>query len=110
MKRPLTGLRAWSLQRLSAFYLLGFVVYFVARLIAAPPESFQAWRGWILAPGLRTGALLFFVAIGIHAWVGVRDVLIDYVKPFAVRTAALSALALGLAGLVAWSAILLLSR
>jgi succinate dehydrogenase / fumarate reductase membrane anchor subunit len=40
------------------------------------------------------GLLLFIPLLLAHAWVGIRDVLIDYVKPIAVRIGLLALFAL----------------
>lgn len=107
MKAYFSGLRAWLLQRVTALYLLGFILWFVTHALLSPPTSFEAWRGWMLAGGPRLTALLFFLALALHAWVGLRDVLLDYVKPFALRLAALATVAGGLAATLLWAALIL---
>lgn len=44
----------------------------------------------------------FFAALLAHAWIGVRDVILDYVHPVAIRFFALAVLALGLTGAGFW--------
>ena len=44
-----------------------------------------------------------------HAWVGVRDVLIDYVHPAALRFGLLALLALALLATALWAFMVLLS-
>lgn len=107
MKAYFSGLRAWLLQRLTALYLLGFILYFAGHLLAAPPVSYDAWRGWVLSTGPRLAFLLFFVALALHAWVGLRDVIIDYIKPFAVRLAAFGVIAAGLVATLLWAGLVL---
>ena len=101
MRVRITGLPAWLVQRASAVYMLCFIVYFVAHFRFDPPDSFQAWHGWIAMPGVSLAMGGFFVALIAHAWVGVRDVLLDYVRPPAARPVALAVLALVLAALAA---------
>jgi succinate dehydrogenase / fumarate reductase membrane anchor subunit len=48
--------------------------------------------------------LLFVVALLIHAWVGIRDVLIDYVHPIMARVTLLSLFAIGFVGCGLWFA------
>lgn len=107
MKAYFSGLRAWLLQRVSALYLLGFIVFFAARSLIAPPDSYEAWRTWILSTGPRIATLLFFLALALHAWVGLRDVAIDYIKPFALRLGTLGAIGFGLAATLIWAALVL---
>jgi succinate dehydrogenase / fumarate reductase membrane anchor subunit len=102
MSQALGGLRPWLLQRLTAAYLAGFVGYALVALAAAPPQSLEAWRAWVLAPARAVATALFFLALLAHAWVGVRDVVLDYVRAPGVRVAVLAALALALLAQGLW--------
>ena len=103
MKGPLSGLRAWLVQRLSALYLLGFLVFLLATVATAEaPWSYASWRAWVLGPGMSTGTVLFFAALLLHVWVGLRDVILDYVHPLALRVGALGCLAVVELALAAW--------
>jgi succinate dehydrogenase / fumarate reductase membrane anchor subunit len=48
--------------------------------------------------------LLFVVSVLMHAWIGVRDVLIDYIHPIAIRATALGLVALSLVAMGLWAA------
>jgi succinate dehydrogenase / fumarate reductase membrane anchor subunit len=100
---PLSGSRAWIVQRVSALYLLAFLVFaLVAAAGSEKPWTYAAWREWIAAPGMRVAALLFFLALLLHAWVGLRDVILDYVHPAAVRSVLLALVAAGELAVGAW--------
>ena len=103
MRRPLSGLLAWLVQRLSAVFMLGFIVFMLVHFLLDPPHSYEAWRGWIAGTGVSVAAVLFVAAVLIHAWVGLRDVTLDYVAPLAARIASLSLIALALLTLGAWA-------
>jgi len=102
VRKTVTGLRAWLVQRASAVYMLAFIVFFLFHLLLDRPHSYGAWHGWISAPGVSVAACVFFAALLLHAWVGVRDVLMDYVHPPALRLCALAVLGFGLAATAAW--------
>lgn len=102
MRSTLSGLRAWLLQRITAVFLLVFILFALSRLAFDRPQTYEAWHGWITGSAMRIALLVFFASLVLHAWVGLRDVTLDYVKPPALRTAALALLALGLAALGAW--------
>ena len=102
MRRALSGLRAWLVQRVSAVYMLLFLVFVLAHFLLDVPRSYLAWHTWIANPVVSIAAFVFFAALLAHMWVGLRDVILDYVKPLAVRAGALALLALGLIGLGAW--------
>jgi succinate dehydrogenase / fumarate reductase membrane anchor subunit len=104
MRRPLSGLRAWLLQRVSAVYMLAFLVIALLTFVVDPPRTYEAWRGWVSRPGVGVAILVFFAALIVHAWVGLRDVILDYVRPVALRATALTLLGFALVALGAWIA------
>lgn len=108
MRKAVTGLRAWLVQRVSAVFMLFFIVFLIFHFLLDPPRSYEAWRDWARDPRVSAGAPIFFVALFLHAWVGVRDVVMDYVHPVALRIAALVSLGLGLMVMAAWVARILL--
>ncbi len=83
--RGANGLRPWLMQRLSAVYMAGFLLFALGSLAGASSVSFEAWRDWVGQPLVNAAMALFVVALLAHAWVGTRDVLMDYVKPMALR-------------------------
>ena len=111
MSRTATGLRAWLVQRATAVYLGLFLVYFVAHWLIAPPADYAAWRAWVGHPLMSTALLLAVLGLVLHAWVGLRDILIDYVQPTALRVSLLALVGLGLAACALWAtAVLVLAR
>jgi succinate dehydrogenase / fumarate reductase membrane anchor subunit len=97
-----TGLRAWIVQRISAIYLALFIIYCLIVCAGADEFSYAAWRGWLAQPFVTIGIGLFFLALLLHIWVGVRDVLLDYIKPIGLRFTLLALLAVSLIGLGLW--------
>jgi succinate dehydrogenase / fumarate reductase membrane anchor subunit len=104
-----SGARAWLLQRLTAVYMLLFLVIVLTRFAADAPSSYEAWRSWIGAAGMRIATLLFVAAVLLHAWVGLRDVAMDYVHPPALRIGVLALVGAGLAAAGAWMALVLVA-
>jgi succinate dehydrogenase / fumarate reductase membrane anchor subunit len=102
MKAVASGTRAWLLQRLTAVYMLVFLVFTLARCAVDPPGSYEVWRNWIGTVGMRVATALFFVGLVLHAWVGLRDIAMDYVHVPALRIAALALVSAGLAAFAAW--------
>ena len=102
MSRTASGLRAWLLQRVTAVYIGLFSLYLVGRLLLAPPADWNAWRDLYRQDLMGLATLLFAVAVLLHAWVGIRDVLIDYVKPFGLRLLMLVLVASGLLACGLW--------
>jgi len=102
MRLVLTGLRAWLVQRATAVYLLGFIGYFIAHFLLAPPTDDVAWRAYVAQGYVRLLIAAAFVALLLHAWIGLRDVMLDYVKPIALRAPALALVAGALIGIGLW--------
>jgi succinate dehydrogenase / fumarate reductase membrane anchor subunit len=103
MSRQASGLKAWMMQRLSAVYLGFFGSYLLLRLLLAPPADHAALVAWVAAGPVALGLLMFFGLLLAHAWVGMRDVLIDYARPPALRLGLLSLIALLLFGCGLWA-------
>jgi succinate dehydrogenase / fumarate reductase membrane anchor subunit len=103
MSRRASGLRAWFLQRATAIYLILFTLYLLQHLIFCAPADYAAWRDWVAQPLVSLAALLFFASLLLHAWVGIRDVIIDYVHPIAIRVSVLTVIGFVLVGCAAWA-------
>ncbi len=93
---------------MTALYLAASTLALAAYFLFAPPSSFEAWRSAVSQPAVRAGLGLFLLSLLVHAWVGVRDILMDYVWPTPWRLVGLSLVALVLAGCGVWGAGVLL--
>lgn len=88
--------------------MLCFVVFLLVHLLVDPPRSYEAWRSWVASPAVTMAAFLFVAALLTHAWVGLRDVALDYVASMTTRVAALSLIAAALVAVAAWAVRILL--
>ncbi|WP_303904473.1 succinate dehydrogenase, hydrophobic membrane anchor protein [Thiohalomonas denitrificans] len=79
MSRPLTGLSAWLVQRLSAIYMALFTIAAVVLFTVTPIDDYGDWQALWGRPVVSAATALFFVALLLHSWVGIRDVILDYV-------------------------------
>lgn len=102
MSRRAHGLRAWLLQRLTAVYLGLFLVFVTLRFWFHPIPDYPAWHDWLADPLINLATGLFVLSLLIHAWVGVRDVVMDYVRHTGLRVALLALIVLTLAGTGLW--------
>lgn len=90
MSRQASGLMAWVVQRATAVYLGLFLGYLLIHMTFAPPADQAALKAWVTQPLVSAGLLLFIPVLLAHAWVGIRDVLIDYVHHLGARVLLLS--------------------
>ena len=98
-----SGLSAWLLQRVSAVYIALFLLYALISLAMFQPADYQHWLAWVNHSYRHLFIALFFVALIFHAWVGGRDVILDYVHPYAWRLLSLIALGGFLLWLLLWA-------
>lgn len=101
-KTTVTGLRAWLVQRVSAVYMLLFIVFFLTHFVVEPPHSYAAWHDWMTSLRISVATAVFFAALLAHTWVGLRDVVMDYVHAVAFRVGLLALLGFGLAATGLW--------
>jgi succinate dehydrogenase / fumarate reductase membrane anchor subunit len=72
-------MRLWLSQRLTALVMAFYVVLLVIILLIMQPADFAAWRNFVSPIWFRLLTLIFFMCLLMHAWLGVSDVLQDYV-------------------------------
>ncbi|MCW8962761.1 MAG: succinate dehydrogenase, hydrophobic membrane anchor protein [Gammaproteobacteria bacterium] len=96
MTRKVSGFQAWVVQRISAIYLAVYFIYLAGHFMLYPPADYVAWKDWLANPLVSVSLSLFFMSILLHAWIGIRDVVIDYVHPLVTRLLVLAAVAMTL--------------
>ena len=74
----------------------------VAALAAAEP-GYYGWASLFAQTWMKVFTLVAFLAFIYHAWVGVRDIWMDYVKPLAIRLALQVFTILWLLGSFVWA-------
>jgi succinate dehydrogenase / fumarate reductase, membrane anchor subunit len=90
--------------------LLAYAAALALRLALGAPPALEQWRAWAATPTGAALIALLAAAILLHAWVGVRDVVLDYVHPLGLRLAVLGAAVAGLVFLGLWTALILVSH
>ena len=112
MTRPLgsahRGVASFLIQRLTSLYLGAFVVYAIVYLLLHPLKSYGAWSGYFSSGTVRLAWGIFIACLLAHAWVGLRSIYMDYLKPEWVRFTVSSVTALGLIACAFWGAMILL--
>lgn len=78
------GLRDWLLQRVTAVIMLAYTVALVLFLLAAP-SGYEGWKALFGCLWVQILTQVTLIALLMHAWVGVRDIWMDYVKPVGLR-------------------------
>ena len=79
------GLRDWLVQRVSAVVMALYALFMLGWLWAHPGLNYDTWTLLFSSSLMRAFTLLVLLALYAHAWVGVRDIVMDYVKAAGIR-------------------------
>ena len=101
------GVGDWLLQRLTAMVMVAYTAFMLGCLLAGRPSSYADLRLMVSDTLIRTFTMVFFTALLYHAWVGMRDILMDYIKETGVRLALQTAVAATLLLYLVWCASIL---
>lgn len=101
------GLKDWIAQRATAVIMAVYFVLIAVVLCAVQPSSFEAWQGVFANGVIQFLTFLFFVSLFYHAWIGVRDIWMDYVKSTGLRLTLHVLTVTALVGYTAWAAAIL---
>lgn len=97
------GLKDWLAQRVTALTMAVYAVVFAGILLICPPQHYGDWRALFENQLMRVATFVFFVSLFWHAWIGVRDILMDYVKSTAARLGLQAMVILLLVGYAGWA-------
>jgi succinate dehydrogenase / fumarate reductase membrane anchor subunit len=79
------GMRDWLSQRVTATLMALYTVVLIVQVLLPGEMGYDKWAGIFAAQWMKVLTLTVFLALAWHAWVGVRDIWMDYVKPVGVR-------------------------
>ena len=98
------GLRDWLAQRITAVIMAVYSVIALAVFLSNKNITYVVWRDLFAQGWMRVATLLFMASLAWHAWVGVRDILMDYVKPDGLRLGLQVGALLTIAAYLGWTA------
>ena len=79
------GLRDWLSQRVTAALMALFTLVVVVQVLLPGEMGYDKWAGIFSRQWMKVLTFVVIVSLLWHAWVGMRDVWMDYVKPVVVR-------------------------
>ena len=79
------GMRDWLSQRATACLMALFTLVLLVQLLMPGPLGYDRWAGIFSAQWMKVLSFVVVLALAWHAWVGVRDILMDYVKSVGTR-------------------------
>jgi succinate dehydrogenase / fumarate reductase membrane anchor subunit len=81
------GMRDWLSQRVTAVLMALFTVVLLVQVLLPGPLGYDRWAGIFAAQWMKVLTFVVILSLSWHAWVGVRDIWMDYIKPVGVRLA-----------------------
>ena len=97
------GLMDWLLQRLTAVLMAAYTLLLLGVALWNGGVDYALWRGLFDNGAFALATFLFMVALLYHAWIGVRDIFMDYIKPVGLRLALHFATAAALVAYLGWT-------
>jgi succinate dehydrogenase / fumarate reductase membrane anchor subunit len=97
------GVGGFLAQRLTAIVLALYTLLLVVLVLWRRDLSYEGWASLFVPLWMKALTLIALAALLYHAWIGVRDIWMDYVKPTAIRLALQTLTALWLAYCAVWS-------
>ena len=79
------GLRDWLVQRITAVVMVIYTLLLLLVFVRLPVVDFGHWQAVWKQPVIRYGTVLFLISVYYHAWIGVRDIFMDYIKDPGLR-------------------------
>ena len=97
------GLRDWLAQRVTAVLMACYTFTLLFCFLSGNNFSYEGWAGLFAQQWFKLFSVATFFALFYHAWVGMRDIWMDYVKPVGVRLTLHMATLLWLVACAAWA-------
>lgn len=79
------GLRDWLIQRVTAVLMVVYVLLLAFLFSFYPISDYAALKSLFTSQWVRIASFLFFISLCWHAWVGMRNVFMDYIHATIIR-------------------------
>jgi succinate dehydrogenase / fumarate reductase membrane anchor subunit len=97
------GVKDWLAQRVTAIVMAVYTVVLLVSFLTAQDFSYEGWAGLFAKQWFKLFSLVTFLALFYHAWVGIRDIWMDYVKSAGLRLVLMLATIFWLLACAAWT-------
>ena len=96
------GLQAWLFQRLTGAFMALYMLYFLGVIFSTEQMTYSLWFEWFSHPLMNTLTGLFFIHLAVHSWVGMRDIVMDYIPHDSLRLFTLACISFFLIMISLW--------
>jgi succinate dehydrogenase / fumarate reductase membrane anchor subunit len=81
------GLKDWLAQRITAILMALYTFVLLFSFLTGSNFTYEGWSALFSKQWFKLFSLVTFLGLYFHAWVGMRDIWMDYVKPVGIRLA-----------------------
>lgn len=96
------GIKDWVIQRITAIIMLLYTLLLIIGLFSLP-KDYLSWQRFFSYFIVKLFTQITCIALSLHAWVGVRDIWMDYIKPTSIRLILHTLTIIWLIGIVIYS-------
>jgi len=97
------GLMDWLVQRLTAIVMAVYTVLVLGIALWNGGIDYPLWSLLFASGAFKLASFVFMVALLYHAWIGMRDIFMDYIKPVGVRLTLEAVCVIVLVGYLGWT-------
>ncbi|RZJ83488.1 MAG: succinate dehydrogenase, hydrophobic membrane anchor protein [Massilia sp.] len=97
------GVKDWLAQRITAIVMAVYTVILLVTFLTGQNFTYEGWAGLFSRQWFKLFSLVTFLALYYHAWVGIRDIWMDYVKSAGLRLFLMLATIFWLLACAAWT-------
>ena len=97
------GLKDWLAQRVTAVMMVLYTAILLIAFLTGQNFTYEGWAGLFAQQWFKLISAVTLFGLFYHAWVGMRDIWMDYVKPVGIRLTLQIATMLWLIACAVWS-------
>jgi succinate dehydrogenase / fumarate reductase membrane anchor subunit len=79
------GFGDWLAQRVTGVLMALFTVVLLLQVLIGKPMGYDKWAGIFAAQWMKVFTFVVIVSLLYHAWVGMRDIWMDYIKSVSLK-------------------------
>jgi succinate dehydrogenase / fumarate reductase membrane anchor subunit len=97
------GVRDWLAQRVTAIVMAVYTVVLLVAFLTGSDFGYTGWAGLFAKQWFKLLTFVTFLSLAYHAWVGIRNIWMDYIKPVGLRLTLQVLTILWLVGCAFWA-------
>ncbi len=97
------GMMDWLAQRITAVVMAIYTLILLVVFLVMPEFGYEEWTDLFAQQWFKLATFIALISLFYHAWVGTRNIWMDYVKPVSVRLSLQVITILWLVGCAGWA-------